>query len=107
MWRSNVGSAQTRPETSKTDRGQVRQNAVEEESRFKLPTIAGNVLAGSESSDILEECKPGTNVPKYADAVSPQIAVVCAGESLSGVTVRLARKSTSDDKRELTASLKD
>jgi hypothetical protein len=96
------------PLTSVPNRGQVATYAIEKKSCSEA-TIRGIGIAtaGEESCNVLEEGKLGSNVPKHSDALIPEVAFVVAGSSFPGEGVRLARESTSDDNRKLTASRKD
>jgi hypothetical protein len=85
------------PLTSVPKRGQVAKDSVEESPS----------LRSKQACDVFKECESGSYVAKHTPTLSPQVALVCAGESFSGATVRLARKAPADHIRQYTASLKE
>ncbi|MEI6413883.1 MAG: hypothetical protein WCP34_06415 [Pseudomonadota bacterium] len=83
--------------TSVPKRGQVAKDSVEESPS----------LRSKQACDVFKECESGSYVAKHTPTLSPQVALVFAGESLPGATVRLTGKSAADNIREKTASLKE
>jgi hypothetical protein len=85
------------PLTSVPKRGQVAKDSVKESS----------ALRSKQACDVFKQCEAGSYVAKHTPTLFPQVALVCAGESLPGATVRLTGKSAADDIRQYTASLKE
>ena len=94
---ANGGSWYNLPLTSVPKRGQVAKYAVEKKSR----------LTCKQAADVFPQREAGSNVPKNTPTLSPQVALVFAGEAFSGATVRLAWEAPADNIRQYTASLKE
>jgi hypothetical protein len=85
------------PLTSVPKRGQVTKDSVEESPS----------LRSKQACDVFKECESGSYVAKHTPTLFPQIPLVCAGEPLSGATVRLTWEASADNIRQYTASLKE